>query len=157
MERFRIPMEIYGPSRSLSTKRAQRDMNAMTHPIEGAKVEPGQFTVIMKLPYRKQDLLIHVQMGRYYPFKPPTMIVEHEYTYYRYYLSKISPVEDLIPDILAYTGHKKRMSLKRFLYEDNGKSPETLSQCDKMLNPWSPCFTLQIVADNVIELFGTIN
>ena len=92
MERFRIPMEIYGSSRSLSTKRAQRDMNAMTHPIEGVKVEPGQLNVIIKLPYRKQDLLVHMKMGRYYPFKPPTVIVEHEYTYYRYYLSKISPV-----------------------------------------------------------------
>ena len=88
MERYIIPMETYGSSRSLSTKRAQRDINDLTHPMEDPIVEPGKLTVIIKLPYRKQQLTFHIQLGRYYPFHPPNIFVEYEHTYYKHYLGK---------------------------------------------------------------------
>ena len=152
MERYSIPMEVYGSSRSLSTKRAQRDMNDLKQPMEDPIAEPGKLTVVMKFPYRQQELTLHIQLGRYYPFHPPNILVEYEHTYYKYYLRKIMPISALIPDTLSYLKYKDKIGMKQFLYEDNGQSAEIFQRCEKMLNPWSPCFTLQMVADGITTL-----
>ena len=152
MERYIIPMETYGSSRSLSTKRAQRDINDLTHPMEDPIVEPGKLTVIIKLPYRKQQLTFHIQLGRYYPFHPPNIFVEYEHTYYKHYLGKIMPILALVPDTLSYINHKDTIGIKQFLYEDNDQSAEVFQRCEKILNPWSPCFTLQMLVGELTTL-----
>ena len=156
MERFIIPMDVYSPNRTLSTKRAQRDLNVLDHKVDALTVEPGKLTIEIKLPYKKQQITTHIQLGRYYPFHPPNIFVEYKYNYYKYYLQKIIPVVDLIPDILAYAEYKTMISIKRFLYEDNGQRPEIIQKCEKILNPWSPCFTLQILVNYLKDLLREI-
>ena len=152
MAGFQIPTDIYRSNRPLSIKRIQRDLNALTHPVNKITVEPGKITIKRKFPYRKHHLLVSIQVGQYYPFHPPVLHAEYIYTHYEYYLRKIVPLTDLVPDILSYVGHKREMLLKQFLYEDNGRNCNIVKRCNKCLSPWSPCFTLQLLIDHTALL-----
>jgi ubiquitin-protein ligase len=152
MTGFQIPTDIYGLNRPLSIKRIQRDLNTLTHPVEEVLIEPGMITIVKKFPYRQHHLRVHIQVGQYYPFHPPVLRTEYKYPHYKYYIHKISPLADLVPDILSYVGHEGEMPLKQFLYEDNGRNCDIVLQCNKCLSPWSPCFTLQLLSDNLAPI-----
>jgi len=155
MAGFQIPTGIYGLNRSLSTKRIQRDLNSMTLPVEEILVEPGMVTIVKKFPYRSRHLRVRIQVGQYYPFHPPVLRTEYRYPHYEYFARKISPLADLAPTILSYVDYEGTMSLKQFLYEDNGRHPDIVSRCDKCLSPWSPCFTLQLLSEHLAPIIRT--
>ena len=155
MTGFQIPTGIYGHHRSLSIKRIQRDMNGMTMPVEEILVKPGMVTIIKKFPYRSRHLRVHIQVGQYYPFHPPVLRAEYRYPHYKYFTCKISPLADLVPTILSYVDYEGIMSLKQFLYEDNGRHPDIVSRCDRCLSPWSPCFTLQLLSEHLEPIIST--
>ena len=155
MAGFQIPTGTYGLNRSLSTKRIQRDLNSMTLPVEKILVEPGMVTIVKKFPYRSHHLRVRIQVGQYYPFHPPVLRTEYRYPHYEYFARKISPLADLAPTILSYVGYKGIMSLKQFLYEDNGRHPDIVSRCDECLSPWSPCFTLQQLSEHLAPIIRT--